>query len=547
MQPRNQAEIFERRNMHDPNRLNDSAMKTHRTQRGSVSRREAMLAGAGALAGLALGATTPAPAAEASSAPHAAATRADAAEIINVGSDRQLFFDRKFIAQSDGVTLAMNPPIKRGPVLKPDHLWEDFRLTSYFTVLQDGERARMYYSCFAVDQWNNKDDPWKNHAFLCYAESKDGLTWEKPDLGIVEYRGSKKNNILLRSVVDATAFIDPTAPADRRYKLLHTIGPHKGGLRVSYSADGIHFTTPPQPVTTWSPDSQQNAFYDPRLKKYVAYLRGRPDMGIETQNRTVVRVEIDDIEKPWSRTPPRIVFQTDQLDPPDIDFYTNAAVKYPYAQDAYFMFPASYHHFDPHYGNDGLLDSAAAASRDGIAWQRPDRRPYVSLGEKGAWDESFIMMGVGLFRLGDTLYQYYNGTDLSHGGTRKESKVGDKNRTRWGWMGALEQRLDGFYSADFPYEGGSLVTPPLRFTGKKLLLNINTSAAGSARVALLQPNLQAIPEFGLDLCDGFMGNDAAHVVSWKGNPDIHALADQPLRLHIHARSAKLYAFQFLPG
>ncbi len=246
-----------------------------------------------------------------------------------VGRGTQLFFDEKFIAHSENVTIVMNPPIKRGPVLKPDRPWEDFRLTSYFTVVQDGELSRMYYSCFAVDQWNHPDDPWNNHAFLCYAESEDGIHWEKPDLGIVEYQGSKKNNILLRSVVDGTVFIDPAAAPERRYKLLHTIGPHKGGLRVSYSGDGLHFTTPKRSVISWTPDSQQNAFYDPDLKKYVAYLRAFHDGGIDAQKRSVARVELDDIEKPWENAKPLIVFSADDADPSDVDFYTNAAVKYP--------------------------------------------------------------------------------------------------------------------------------------------------------------------------------------------------------------------------
>ncbi len=463
---------------------------------------------------------------------------------ISVGTRAQLFFDNKFIAKSSNVTITMNPPTKRGPVLKPDCLWEDFRLTSYFTVVQDGELARMYYSCFAVDQWNNPDDPWNKHAFLCYAESKDGLNWIKPELGIVEYEGSKKNNILLKSVVDGTAFIDPTAPPERRYKILHTIGPHKGGLRVSYSADGIHFATPKEPASPWTPDSQQNVFYDPALKKYVAYLRAFHDGGIDSKKRSVARVVLDDIEKPWDAKP-QIVFSADGDDPADVDFYTNAAVKYPWADDAYLMFPAAYHHFDPRFGNDGLLDSSAAVSRDGIVWQRPDRGPYVPLGEKGEWDESFVMMGVGLIRRGDKIYQYYNGIDISHGGTRKESKSGAQGRTRWGWMGVTEQRLGGFYSADFAYAGGSLVTPPLIFGGNQLQLNINTSSAGSANLALRQPDGQPVPGFSIDDCDEIMTNNVAHVVTWNGKSDVAALAGKPLRLQVEARSTKLHGFQFV--
>ncbi|WP_428938264.1 hypothetical protein [Fontivita pretiosa] len=465
-------------------------------------------------------------------------------DLIDIGSARQLFCDERFIDAPERISIAMNPPAKLGPVLKPDRPWEDFRLTSYFTVVDDGKLARMYYSCFSHDQWNTPG-AWDKHAYLCYAESTDGLHWDKPELGLVEFEGSKRNNILMPRIVDGTVFVDPTAPPQQRYKMLHTIGPHGVGLFVSCSADGIRFTTPDKPVSPWRPDSQQNAFYDQRLNKYVAYLRARPDMGLQPKGRSVARVEIDQIDQPWAGLTPQIVFAADDQDPDDVDFYTNACVKYPWGADAYFMFPATYHHFPKEYGNDGLLDSAAAFSRDGIVWQRPDRRPYVPLGMTDDWDAAFIMMGVGLVRRGKRIYQYYNGTDLSHGGTRKESKNVSKDRRRWGWMAAVQQRLDGFYCAQAAYEGGQFITPPIRFQGSRLVLNIDTSAAGSARVAITDASGAPIEGFAIDDCDKIMANDTDYEVSWRSRRDVSSLSGQPIRLRFQMRCARLYAMQFV--
>jgi len=455
---------------------------------------------------------------------------------IRIATGKQLFFDRKFIAESQNVRIVMNPPVKAGQVLFADKPWEDFRLTSYFTVVQDGEICRMYYSCFSKDQWHTPD-AWDKHAYLCYAESKDGIRWTKPNLGIVEFDGSRRNNIIARSVVDGTVFIDPVAPPERRYKLLHTVGPHKGGLRVSYSADGIHFTTP-GPVSPWCPDSQQVAFWDPALRKYTAFLRKNTKRG-----RSVGRVEMTKIDAPW---PDKLqtVFEADGQDPPDVDFYNNACVKYPWADDAYFMFPSLYHHFLPQMGNDGLLDISAAASRDGVRWVRPDRGPYLALGESAEWDSQLMMMGVGLVRMGNRIYQYYNGVDLSHGGTRRMDEAGRAKWRRWSQIGCAVQRLDGFYSADADYAGGWLVTPPGVFAGKRLVLNVNTSAAGHARVGLVDPGGKAIPGFAVADCDLILTNDVAHVVSWRGKPDVSKLAGKPIRLRFEMRSTKLYAFQF---
>ena len=33
---------------------------------------------------------------------------------------------------------------------------------------------------------------------ICYATSVDGLTWNKPELNLVEFKGSKANNIVFR-------------------------------------------------------------------------------------------------------------------------------------------------------------------------------------------------------------------------------------------------------------------------------------------------------------------------------------------------------------
>ena len=142
---------------------------------------------------------------------------------LQIGSGKQLMFDNKFIAASSNVNITMNPAEKKGIVVSPDQPWEDFRLTSYFNVIQDGDKLRMYYSSFDEDQWQPGVD-WSEHAFMCYAESTDGINWTKPDLGLVEYNGSTNNNIIAKNIVDGTVFIDPTAPPEQRYKMLHTTG-----------------------------------------------------------------------------------------------------------------------------------------------------------------------------------------------------------------------------------------------------------------------------------------------------------------------------------
>ena len=89
---------------------------------------------------------------------------------------------------------------------------------------------------------------------LCYAESTDGVHWERPDLGLVSYRGSGDNNILGPAVHDpvrqagwnaGTVFKDPTAPPQQRYKLWSEIKvgeEGKSGLTGFCSPDGLRWT-----------------------------------------------------------------------------------------------------------------------------------------------------------------------------------------------------------------------------------------------------------------------------------------------------------------
>ena len=97
---------------------------------------------------------------------------------------------------------------------------------------------------------------------------------------------------------------------------------------------------------------------------------------------------------------------------------------------------------------------------------------------------------------------------------------------------------------DAAYEGGWFVTPPVQFEGKGLVLNINASAAGCTRVALLDAAGQGLPGYAIEDCEDIMTNDVAHVVTWRGLSDIGGQAGKTVRLRFEMRSAKLFAFQF---
>jgi hypothetical protein len=473
------------------------------------------------------------------------------AGVIDVGSHRQLFLDNRFIAASENVTLRMNSPHRLGPVLLPEKPWESHEIGFCTSVMEHEGEYWMFYRATSTDAG----------AGVCLAISRDGLHWERPSLGVVEFKGSRDNNIVFWDVGEAVVFFDPRGSQDARFKavvVLNWPDPERGGIYVFTSPDGLHWTRPERRVLPLVPDTANQAHWDWRLGKYVAYIR------VWRPLRKVGRIEMDDILAPWpydrsvepyyiwgrdkvpvtSREVP-VAFGFDESDPPDTDVYNPAAVQYPWAADAYFMFPSAYHHFpEPPVGavpNDGLLDIQMAVSRDGVTFHRVSRDPYISLNIDGRKDSKQLYMAVGMLRRGDEILQYYAGYETTHGGRRQKGAEHEPV----GSICAAVQRLDGFVSADFAYGGGRLLTPPLLFEGSRLELNIDCSAMGRARVELRDASGQPIPGFTLDDADVLYGNQPHATVTWRGKADLAALAGKPVRLYVVARSAKLYAFQFL--
>jgi hypothetical protein len=113
---------------------------------------------------------------------------------------------------------------------------------------------------------------------ICYATSKDGIKWEKPELGLVDYEGSKANNISWRGPHGAGIFKDRRDPdPGRRYKMIMK------GVSTSHSADGIRWSVPRkiEGVGKIAGDTHNNVFWNPSSKEYVGITRTRGELGSE--------------------------------------------------------------------------------------------------------------------------------------------------------------------------------------------------------------------------------------------------------------------------
>jgi hypothetical protein len=105
-------------------------------------------------------------------------------------------------------------------------------------------------------------------------------------------------------------------------------------------------------------------------------------------------------------------------------------------------------------------------------------------------------------------------------------------------------RTDGFASVSAPHAGGEMVTHPLTFRGRELVLNYETSAFGWLKVELQDAAGRPIPGFTLAEAPERAGDEIEGVYRWSAGSDVSRLAGQPVRLRLVMRDADVYALRF---
>jgi len=198
------------------------------------------------------------------------AVNAVSSDPITIGDRLELFLDDYLIAEVQGdVRQQLVRPEPKEVVFVADRPWEG-NTSGYYTFFQDKDFYRMIYRGWRHDEEKKAVHP----EVTCYAESKDGIHWTRPDLGLFEWEGSKQNNIvwLGAGAHNFTAFRDnnPATPAEARYKAL---GGGSDGLLAFQSLDCVHWKLiQEEPViTNGAFDSQNLAFWDSERDEYRAY------------------------------------------------------------------------------------------------------------------------------------------------------------------------------------------------------------------------------------------------------------------------------------
>ena len=484
-----------------------------------------------------------------------------------IGNELQLFMDDYIVEKMNGkAQYVLHHPQPREVSIEHDEPWEGSG-SSFHSVFKDGDIYKMYYSAwdFTLKPGKVTDD---SHPYLlCYAESKDGITWKKPNLGLIAFNGSKNNNIVMVSgrlgdvypdLGHPTVFKDanPNAAADAKYKAFIRDWSVESGLKgmlAFKSPDGLTWTLMHNKavITDGAFDSQNLAFWDEHRKEYRAYWRY---MAGEEHIRSIRTARSKDF-----------VTWTDQQDlkygdSPEKQLYTNVIKTYYRAPHIMIGFPVRYvsrkwsssHDLLPDLENrklratgeerfgTAITESLVMSSRDRVNFKR--------------WEEAFMRPGIE--RTGTWQYgQQYIAWSMVETASDLQGAPNDISLYAVeGFWGAIEKgkdllrrytiRQDGFVSVNAPMSGGEVVTKPLVFTGKNLLMNFSTSAAGEIKVELQDKNGKPIPGFALKDSEAIFGDAIERTVFWNGGADVAKLKGKAIRVRFVMNDADLYSFKF---
>jgi hypothetical protein len=466
-----------------------------------------------------------------------------------IDSRLELFVDDYLIDTLRGVSLKLHSPQRREVAIVFDKPWEG-AACGYPTVFQDGDIYRMYYLALGMVGTYADFPNCYGPEVTGYAQSTDGIHWTKPDLNLFEgdytsrykkkFTIPKRNNIvwvgqgrLVHTTHNFTPFKDPNPDCkpDARYKAFGRISEGKeDGWFAFQSADAIRWSLIQEDTVILNKgrtDTQPAIFWDVVRKQYVEYHRG--DMPRDIRD-VITSTSKDFIH--WTE-PVKVTYG----DTPVEQIYSAKVLPYFRAPHIYLGFPmrlVTGRVWVKGYPEDEISDAVFMSSRDGVRFDRRFMEAWIRPGldpERKSWIHGNTEPVWGILQTAPG--------ELSVYWVENRCQFGTNAQLRRGTL-----RTDGFVSVHADYKGGELLTKPLSFAGRQLVINFSTSAAGSVQVEV--QGTQGRPIEGFTLADSvdFYGDAIEHVVQWKGGSDVSKLAGEPIRLRFAMKDADLYSLRF---
>lgn len=465
---------------------------------------------------------------------------------LNRNTKVKLLLDSRIVEKTENAILTLGKVTKHpeNPLFGEDKPWEPRFDNVYANVIFDEEDKlyKCWYSPFIIDERTtstpederNPDDhdymgvkPNGREMGICYAVSKDGIHWEKPELGLVEFNGSNKNNILIRGHHIKGVFHGPHGAGV--FKDLHERTPQKcykmffrgDKMTVAFSSDGLHLRKPiPCPEIDAQGDTHNNAFWAPTLDNYVGITRlwkkgqrivGRtesPDFVKWTKAKAVLK------GRPRVQTHDMVVFPTGGV-------YLGLLGIMDFPED-------SNYHVKQHV--------ELAWSPDTITWKRiQEGTPFI--GHSPAETERYgtmpydwgtIFASAPIF-LDDEVQIYYGACDWYFFGWRK------------GYLALATLRPDGWagYESITADQSAFITTTPIVCTGNNLQLCADVRKNGYIKIKLFDEDnnelagSQSIKQTATDA-----------IVNWQKGFSLKNIKGKNVKLEFQMKKAKLFSFGF---
>lgn len=451
-----------------------------------------------------------------------------------------------------GIRIVVEPAQKVGPIIGFERPWEGKGVNIGTLIHHDG-RYKGWGGSQAAD----------GRKYACYFESKDGMTWERPNLGLVEFGGNKNNNLL--ETGPGTVFIDPAGPPEERFKAVSEgevdpkvveefrkrrpdayehrawradVGKHFGVLGA-VSPDGFRWRRLDFPLSIEHCDTQVVAYYDQQLRRYVVYTRNwmvgpmaercpdeRGMRWLNVGRRSIGRTESGNFrEFPLSS----VILEPGCGFLPSDTLYTNCKTTIPGAPDQHLLFPTVWH------TSDDSCSVIMASSHNGRIWQWLPGEPVLKTGPFGAWDGGCLFASPNLVELpnGDFVLPY-TGYIFTHKYPRGQWKF----QTGYAvWPKGRLVALEAVDRGEFATVG---FVPP----GRRLRINALTQRAGSILVEVVGQNGQPIAGRTFGDAKPIIGDQFRAVVAWKGTDELGCKDGEYIYLRFQLEKAKLYGLDF---
>ncbi|MBS1920508.1 MAG: hypothetical protein JST17_09670 [Bacteroidetes bacterium] len=468
-------------------------------------------------------------------------------------------------------------PDSKNPLLEPAMPWDAGGVMAHGTVLHDpldGLWKAWQVSTPAEKEIKGLKATHELQRRITYLESKDGVSWYRPKLNFVKWPGYDRTNILFDlnsggTAVYASVLVDVNnkewpyemflirnpslGPDSTHVGHLPAPSPEKRGIYRYRSKDGKDWKLFSGPLLPLGRGGDVAYIYRETDGSYLAYFKqyskesGDRIIPYDNNSQQLVRrigrsTSVDG--NTWET--PKIVFGRDWRDPGFAQYMELC----PLHVDGGFIGMLTYYD-----ASNKTISLQMAASRDGVHWWRPDRRPALAnppLGDYGGgmmWQMHHPIVQDG------KMYVYYGGAQGLHGeifDTRSQPRLEVGNETvsavptptlpfnsalcRASW------EIDRLYalapSAGGPTIGRALTK--LENSGKKhLAVNVLVKKGGELRAELIDKNGNAVPGFTAKDCQPITGDHRLVYLKWKGGD--HA-PQSTVRIRFVLQNAFLYGY-----